>query len=141
MEVGCETHPTSITNFQTMISIPLETQQRLREARNIWLATVRPGGTPHLVPIWFVTFNERIFICTAPDSVKIRNLRRNDRVALALEDGSHPLIMEGLARLLEREEAPAPVVEQFKTKYDWDITDGEQYTVVIEVTPRKWLGW
>jgi len=118
-----------------------ETWQRVHEARNIWLATVRPDGRPHLVPIWFVTFDERIFICTAPDSVKIRNLRRNERVALALEDGSQPVIIEGTARVVGREDAPWPVVEQFKTKYDWDIRDGQEYSVVIEVTATKWRGW
>ncbi len=125
--------------------MPLTTQQdiqqRLRDERNIWLATVRPNGAPHLIPIWFVAHDDKIYICTDPDSVKIRNLRENEHAALALEDGLHPLILEGSARLLSRANMPAPVVEQFKSKYDWDIADGEQYTIVIEITPTKRLGW
>ena len=124
-----------------MLHIPEAVQQRLREAHNIWLATVRPDSGPHLVPIWFVTFDDRIFICTAPASVKVRNLQHNARVALALEDGSHPVIIEGTARVLSREQAPRPVVEQFKAKYDWDIRDDVEYSVVVEVTLMKWRGW
>ncbi len=116
-------------------------QKRLAKERNIWLATVRPNHAPHLIPIWFVAHDEKIYICTDPNSVKARNLTKNDRVAVALEDGSHPVIFEGTARVLEREVTPAAVVEQFKSKYDWNILDGDQYTVVIEVTPTKQLGW
>ncbi len=116
-------------------------QERLRAERNIWFATVRPNGAPHLIPIWFVVHDEKIYICTDPDSVKARNVGHNPRAALALENGSQPVIAEGTARLLTREDTPAAVVEQFKSKYDWDIRDDRQYTIVVEVTPAKWLGW
>ena len=124
-----------------MLSIPDPVRRRLHDEQNIWLVTVRTSGAPHLVPIWFVTHDGHVFICTDPRSVKVRNLRQHAHVALALEDGSHPLILEGHARLLSREETPAQVIEGFKIKYDWDIKDGEQYTVVIKVTPTKWRGW
>ena len=120
---------------------PEQIQERLREERNIWFATVRPNGAPHLVPIWFVAHDERIFICTDPSSVKVRNLQRNPRAALALENGSQPLILEGAVRLLSRADTPAAVVDEFKRKYDWDISDDKQYTIVLEVTIRKRLGW
>ncbi|HLE28937.1 MAG TPA: pyridoxamine 5'-phosphate oxidase family protein, partial [Anaerolineales bacterium] len=61
---------------------------RLDSAQNVWVATVRPDGRPHLVPVWFVMDGGRWYICTAPDSVKARNLQTNSRIALALEDGS-----------------------------------------------------
>jgi PPOX class probable F420-dependent enzyme len=107
---------------------------RLDKAQNVWLATVRPGGRPHLVPVWFVVEGGRWYICTAPESVKARNLRANPRVALALEDGSDPCIVEGEARPVE----PSPaVVRRFKDKYDWDITTDPQYTQVFEVRVKK----
>src|SRR5438045_8469277 len=95
-------------------------QERLSAARNIWLASVRANGAPHLVPIWFVAHHDRIYVCTAPDSVKVRNLRRNPRIALALEDGSAPVILEGTAVIIANEAAPVEVVAMFKLKYDWD---------------------
>jgi F420H(2)-dependent biliverdin reductase len=73
--------------------------------------------------------------------VKVRNLKQNDRVALALEDGSSPIIFEGAARIIAREETPRRVVEQFKTKYDWDIFEAGPYTVMLEITTTKRLGW
>lgn len=68
---------------------------RLQTESNIWLATVRPNRTPHLVPIWFVWVADKINICTGADSVKVRNLLANPNVSLALEDGSQPIVLEG----------------------------------------------
>jgi hypothetical protein len=107
---------------------------RLEAARNTWLASIRPEGGPHLVPVWFVVDEGRWYICTAPGSVKARNLHANPRVALALEDGSHPYVVEGEARPV----APSPgVITKFKAKYDWDITADAYYTQVFEVTVRR----
>lgn len=109
---------------------------RVEKAANIWLATVRPDGRPHLVPIWFVVDQERWYICTAPESVKAHNLKANPRVAVALEDGSNPYVVEGEARPVE----PGPgVVRKFKEKYDWDITTDGYYSQVFEVTVKKHL--
>jgi general stress protein 26 len=108
------------------------------EARNVWFATVRPDGRPHLVPIWFVLEGERWYVCMQADSVKARNLKANSAVSLALEDGDHPFVVEGQARAV----ATIPsVAEKFKAKYDWDITSDGQYTQLVEVSvSRRLLG-
>ena len=108
--------------------------ERLDSAKNVWVATVRPDGRPHLVPVWFVVDEGCWYLCTAPDSVKARNLQVNPRLALALEDGNSPHIVEGEARAV----TPTPVVvRKFKEKYDWDITTDSLYTQVFEVTVKK----
>jgi PPOX class probable F420-dependent enzyme len=110
------------------------TAERVDAARNVWLATVRPDGRPHLVPVWYVVDAGRWYICTAPGSVKARNLSRNPHLALALEDGTNPVIVEGEAQPV----SPSPaVVDKFKAKYDWDITTDAHYSAVYEVTVRR----
>lgn len=109
--------------------------QRLQTARNLWLATVRPDNTPHLVPIWFVWLDDKAFICTSSESVKSRNISQNPRVAFALEDGDDPIVIEGNATILEN--VPAPVVEAFQEKFDWNILGDSTYNVVIEIVPRR----
>jgi hypothetical protein len=109
---------------------------RLERAQNVWVATVRPGGRPHLVPVWFVVDKGRWYICISPESVKARNLQANPKIALALEDGSNPYVVEGEAHPVE----PNPtVVRRFKEKYDWDITTDTTYTQVFEVMVSKQL--
>jgi PPOX class probable F420-dependent enzyme len=115
-----------------MTEAPEPETRRLEAARNVWLATVRPDGRPHLVPIWFVTHDDRWYVCVAPGSVKARNLHRNPRLALALEDGDRPYIIEGQAQPVPQ--PAAEVIGKFKAKYDWDITTDPHYTQVFEVT-------
>ena len=108
--------------------------KRLESVQNVWVATVRPNGRPHLVPVWFVVAAEHWYLCTAPGSVKAQNLQANPAIALALEDGSNPYIVEGEAHPVE----PLPeIIRKFKTKYDWDITTDSEYTQVFEVEVRK----
>ena len=116
-------------------------QERLAASRNVWIATVRPNGAPHLIPIWFVAHGGQIYICTAPDTVKVRNLRTNPRVSLALEDGSVPVILEGAATVMENTAAPREVIAMFKLKYGWEILLSEPHYVIIEITTTKTLSW
>ncbi len=75
--------------------------QRLKTARNFWLATVRANGSPHLVPIWFVWLNDKVYLHTSRKSVKARNILQNPRGVFALEDGDDPVVIEGEAKILE----------------------------------------
>ncbi len=115
-------------------------ETRLLNERNIWLATVRSSGRPHLVPIWFVWSRGLAYVCTQSSSVKVKNLRANPRVSFALEDGDKPVLCEGNARLLSPP-FPEDALALFKQKYDWDIPSDPGYTSMIEITPVKWLKW
>ena len=115
-------------------------EKRLGKERNIWIATVRPDQRPHLVPVWFVWTSKRFFVCIEPKSVKGRNLRENEHVSLALEEGSKPIICEGCARVV-RKPWPHPVIQAFTEKYGWKISEDTRYTRLIEVTPQKFLIW
>lgn len=113
---------------------------RLGKERNIWIATVRPNGKPHLVPVWFVSVDEKLYICIEPSSVKGKNLRKNPNACLALENGSHPIICQGFAQIVETP-WPQAAVDAFRKKYDWDVATETRYTQLIEITPEKWLSW
>jgi hypothetical protein len=114
---------------------------RLQSERNVWLATTRPNGKPHLIPIWFVWLNERFYLCTSDEnSVKVRNLRADPRASVALEDGNNPIIAECKAQISAKP-FPSEVVQAFKQKFDWDIDSDQSYHLLIELTPAKWLSW
>jgi F420H(2)-dependent biliverdin reductase len=117
------------------MTLDLQVERRLQTEQNLWLATVRPAGAPHLVPIWFAWVAGKIYLCTGANSVKVRNVRQNPYVSIALEDGTKPIVIEGSAQPIGA--VPQAVVEAFKKKYDWDITSDETYTQVIEIAPIK----
>lgn len=112
-----------------------KTKQRLQTEQNIWLATVRSNGRPHLVPIWFVWIDQKIFICTGSDSIKARNVLGNPWVAVSLENGTQPVVIEGQAKPIEH--TPKPVIEAFQAKYDWNIETDSTYNQVIEIEPLR----
>jgi PPOX class probable F420-dependent enzyme len=56
----------------------------LREEPVVWLSTVREDGRPHLVPVWFSWDGERLVVASKPDAVKVRNVRANRQVMVAL---------------------------------------------------------
>ena len=122
------------------VPAPDEALSRLASEQNIWFSSVRLDGRPHLAPVWFVAHAGRIYIGTDPGSVKSRNVRANPRVTLALEEGTHPVICEGLARVVDPPWGDA-LLAAFFQKYEWDLNKENQYNQVIEVTPVKWLTW
>ncbi|MER5886651.1 PPOX class F420-dependent oxidoreductase [Streptomyces sp. NPDC001941] len=68
------------------------------------LATVREDGRPHVVPIWFVLDGDAFVFNTGKGTVKGRNLARDGRVALCVDDDRPPfafVTLQGRAELIE----------------------------------------
>lgn len=54
------------------------------------LATVRADGSPHLAPIWFLLDGDDLVFNTGQDTVKGRNLARDPRLSLCVDDDRPP---------------------------------------------------
>ncbi len=54
------------------------------------LATVRADGAPHVVPVWFVLDGADLVFNTGASSVKGRNLARDGRAALCVDEEVAP---------------------------------------------------
>ncbi|AKN75455.1 pyridoxamine 5-phosphate oxidase [Streptomyces sp. PBH53] len=68
------------------------------------LSTVRADGSPHVAPIWFLLDGDDLVFTTGKDTVKGRNLARDGRVALCVDDDRPPFhfaVLNGRARLSE----------------------------------------
>ena len=126
------------------VSPPLspEVEARLLTERTVWLTTLRPDGSPHTTPVWFVHEPGTWWIGSGERNVKVRNLSLDPRVSLALPDGDHPVVAEGVAHV-HRGGFPQHVVRGFAAKYGgWDTTvpahpGGAQ--VLVEVLVTRWL--
>ena len=117
----------------------------------VWLSTVRPDGGPHLVPIWFWWDGEALLVFSKPNAQKVRNLRANPSVMLALGEAEADFdvgMLEGRAELLQeptREFLP----EGHLRKYARQLAAtgltadeyAETYSQVIRITPSRALGW
>jgi PPOX class probable F420-dependent enzyme len=58
--------------------------------RTAKVATVMEDGRPHVMPVWFVLDHEELVFTTWGDSVKGRNLRRDPRAAVVVDDDLAP---------------------------------------------------
>jgi PPOX class probable F420-dependent enzyme len=125
--------------------------ERLRTEQIIWLSSTRPDGRPHLVPVWFLWENPGILIFSRPDNQKIRNLRQNPNVMLALEaadQGADIVLLEGHATLLD-EPSSAFMSSAYVQKYAAHIAAFQwtpesmaaDYSQAIRVKPTRFLAW
>lgn len=126
--------------------------QRLRSDPIIWLSTVRRDGRPHTAPVWFLWDGKTILIFSQPGSQKLRNLRNNPYVTLALEGtngGADVIVLEGKAELLKEKTTELNQPDYFITKYGSAIQDmgeapeslAQSYSQPIRITPTKFIAW
>jgi PPOX class probable F420-dependent enzyme len=54
------------------------------------LATTMRDGSPHVMPVWFILEGEEIVFNTGSGTVKGRNLRRDPRVSIAVDEQAPP---------------------------------------------------
>lgn len=71
------------------------------------LGTINMDGTPHVVPIWYTLDGENnIIFNTSDKSVKAKNIRRDNRVRLCVDDQT-PLFsfvtINGIAEIISNE--------------------------------------
>lgn len=59
----------------------------LDEQKVMQCATVGPHGLPHLVPLWYVRDGDELCGWTFAKSQKAKNLERDPRATLGIEDG------------------------------------------------------
>jgi PPOX class probable F420-dependent enzyme len=74
--------------------------------RTAKIATVMADGQPHVMPVWFVLDGEQIVFTTGADTVKGRNLRRDPRIALLVEDDTPPFAFVHLRGRATIDDAP-----------------------------------
>ncbi|MDQ3662419.1 MAG: PPOX class F420-dependent oxidoreductase [Actinomycetota bacterium] len=85
---------------------PAETREFLRAGtRTGKLATVSADGSPHVAPIWFELDDDgNLFFSTGENTVKGRNLRREPRLTLCVDDENPPfahVVLHGVAEISE----------------------------------------
>lgn len=121
--------------------------QRLADAKNYWLCSVRPNARPHAVPRWGVFVDGKLYYDGSPETRHARNLAANPFVTMHLESGDQAIIAEGDAREAGRpaKELAQRIAAAYRSKYasfgyapepdQWD--EGGLYIF----TPHKILAW
>jgi nitroimidazol reductase NimA-like FMN-containing flavoprotein (pyridoxamine 5'-phosphate oxidase superfamily) len=116
-------------------------QQRLERARNYWIATARPDGRPHLMPVWGVWVSGALYFGTDRGSRKARNVAHNPAMAAHVDIEDDAVILEGLAREVTDKATLAAVDRAYLKKYKMKLTDAPGDSFYCELRPTVIFAW
>jgi PPOX class probable F420-dependent enzyme len=114
----------------------------LRGKRNAYLATVMPDGSPQLTPVWVDVEGDDVVINTSEGTVKLANMRRDRRVALAIEaeeDRYKVLCVKGRVVDIESGAHVDEHIDMLSKRHDgvrWKFADGET-RVRVRIHPER----
>jgi hypothetical protein len=114
--------------------------ERLASARNYWVSTTRPDGSPHSMPVWGIWLDDGFFFGSESKSAKSRNLLANPAIVVHLESGDETVILEGRAEPVLDADLERRVDEVYGPKYDWKPEEGKT-TPWWVVRPRRGYAW
>jgi PPOX class probable F420-dependent enzyme len=96
-----------------------EMEAFLAAERTLIVSTIGRDGSPHVAPMWYFLYDERIVFRSFTKSQKIVNLRRDPRLTVLVESGIayaelKGVMIEGTARLIDGDDDPAFVLEAYR---------------------------
>ena len=124
------------------------------------LATVKKDGSAHVVPIWFVLDDEDdsnrkgkqkvgdIVLTTGSTSIKARNIQRDNRVSISVDDQTPPfsfVVIDGTAKIHDSKKDEllkwaTKIAERYmgsdKAEEYGRVNSGEG-AVLVRIKPRK----
>ena len=127
-----------------------EQESFLAQPQIAHLVTIRPGGRPHVAPVWFLWDEGKAWVMADGGAVKVKNILQNPSVAVSVATPERPLsylVLEGQAKLSA--EALEPRVERMCVLYDGRDRGvqfarellGENRMVLLEITIDKMITW
>ncbi len=97
----------------------------LDEKRFAVLATINDDGSPQLTVMWYVLRDDTIVMNTTPSRVKGRNLQRDPRISICVEDGYRFVSITGQARLDDDQTVAQRDIRDLAIRYSGQ-QDGER---------------
>jgi len=145
------------TNQRAQIVMsPAEVAEFLRRSRTATVASIGPGGLPHVVAMWYGVIGDAVYIETKAKSQKAVNLRRDPRMVFMVEAGAsyetlRGVSLEGTAVILEPGDgqeywdAAISVYERYTGPYTDDARPAVEFMmskrVVVRLEPERIRSW
>jgi PPOX class probable F420-dependent enzyme len=92
-------------------------RERLERSHDYWVATTRPDGRPHIMPVWGVFVDGALWFSSSRGSRKARNLAANPACAITTDNAYEPVVIEGTAELVQDLSAIGGFVTAVNDKY------------------------
>ena len=100
-----------------MVQLSDKARAFLQEKRFAVLATINPDNTPQLSAMWYELDGDEILMNTKVGRVKERNLRRDPRVSICIEDGYNYLTLSGTAQVIDDKATAHADIKRLAPRY------------------------
>ncbi len=99
-------------------------EAKLKKSRQYWIATTRPDGRPHVMIIWGLWMDGRLYFSTGKTSRKARNLASNPNCTMCTDDSGEAVILEGVVEHEREGETIRNFLRLYEKKYKFDMSSG-----------------
>ena len=100
--------------------------ERLIRAHTYFVATTRPDGRPHMMPVWGIWLEGVFYFSSGRTSRKVRNLSANPNCVISIEEKGESVIVEGLAEETADKAVLKQCYEIYSAKYHWEMETNEE---------------
>jgi hypothetical protein len=117
-------------------------RERLEQAPRYWLVTTRHDGRAHVVPVDGVWLDDTWWYGGSPQTLHQRNLERDQRVVVHLEDTMSAVILEGtMGRVIPPPELTERLMEASKAKYGYGPPEAAYAAGLWALRPDRARAW
>lgn len=118
----------------------------LSESNMARIATVKPDSSPHVSPVWYLWEDNQLLISVGKESVKARNISRNNMVSVTIDKKQGGVIVEGTARIEDLgEDTMRKICKRYVSKenlneyieHAWENYE----SILLRIQPNKIISW
>ena len=118
-----------------------DTEDRLNNDVDLWVASASADGAPYLVPLSFDWDGTALLLATPAASPTGRNLTGNRTVRLALGPTRDVTMIEGTVEILEMNALPGDLGDRFAARTGFDPRTLETRYLWFRVSPVRIDAW
>jgi len=107
-------------------------EDRLRQSRQFWIATTRRDGRPHVMVVWALWMEGRIYFSTGAETVKARNIARDPRCTMCTEDAAEAVIVEGAVASERNVHTIRKFVPLYEKKYKFKLGEMGENLIALK---------
>lgn len=140
----------------SIVMTPEEIAEFVDTSRTATMATNGPAGVPHLVAMWYGVIDGKVYFETKTKSQKVKNLRRDPKIACMIEAGDtydqlRGISIEGVAHIIEDTTDPeywaagVSVFERYNAPYTDEMKPFVEIMlnkrVIVRIDPVRVRSW
>lgn len=124
-------------------NIPDQFKDLFKKVAFAHLATIMPDGSPQVTPVWFDYDGNHFRVNSAKGRIKDKNMRRNRKVALSIQDPDNPYRYLGVrGEVVETTEQGADdhidaLAQKYLGKSKYPSRGPGEVRVIYKIRPEK----